>query len=693
MSISRNSAVLWNQAQGLQVGEQDQARANIDAAKNATATQSSNGLMSAADKTKLDGIAEGAGANVQSDWTQTNSSAADYIKNKPGNATQSTDGFMSAADKTKLDGIQSGAEVNVQADWNQSNSSADDYIKNKPSNLVQDASYVHTDNNFTNTLKTKLDGIEAGAEVNVQADWNQTDNAEDDYIKNKPENLVQDASYVHTDNNFTNTLKTKLDGIAAGAEVNVQSDWNQSNTSADDYIKNKPSNLVQDASYVHTDNNFTNTLKNKLDGIASGAEVNVQSDWNQTNTSADDYIKNKPGNATSSTAGFMSAADKTKLDGIQSGAEANVQADWSQTNSAYDDYIKNKPGNATASTAGLMSSGDKTKLDGIQSGAEANVQSNWTQTNTSADDYIKNKPTVPELSWTQTTQGSSTTYVESTLNIDQDNLALKLGTNELGSLVPIPPSAPASDKYIKLVANNDIPIWADAPTEVFIATYGQTSFSSMSSALNEGKLVILRYNSSVYALPSRIAPTYIYFTATIMTGNLFTAGVRHFICDDTTGWRMNPFSLNGTMDANLPSVMTNRVTTTLQDSYDDWLTIGAIKIGGHGTSSGNIQVGIKSSSSSMTNSFVYDIVHRTSSTSEIDNKITYDTISTTANYQLFFQFTQYDGTSTVDCSYIINLYDTTSTTPSHYRIYIRKTFMNQSTTLFLTGEHIWGDVT
>lgn len=34
------------------------------------------------------------------------------------------------------------------------------------SNFVSDANYVHTDNNFTNALKTKLDGIEAGAEVN-----------------------------------------------------------------------------------------------------------------------------------------------------------------------------------------------------------------------------------------------------------------------------------------------------------------------------------------------------------------------------------------------------------------------------------------------------------------------------------------------------------------------------------------------
>ena len=34
------------------------------------------------------------------------------------------------------------------------------------------------------------------------------------------------------------------------------------------------SNFVSDASYMHTDNNFTTTLKNRLEGIAAGAEVN-----------------------------------------------------------------------------------------------------------------------------------------------------------------------------------------------------------------------------------------------------------------------------------------------------------------------------------------------------------------------------------------------------------------------------------
>lgn len=54
------------------------------------------------------------------------------------------------------------------------------------------------------------------------------------------------------------------------------------------------SDFPVDANYVHTDNNYTTAEKDKLSSISSGAEVNVQSDWSQTNSSADDYIKNKP---------------------------------------------------------------------------------------------------------------------------------------------------------------------------------------------------------------------------------------------------------------------------------------------------------------------------------------------------------------------------------------------------------------
>lgn len=131
--------------------------------------------------------------------------------------------------------------------------------------------------------------------------------AREDHVHPADTNKVdKEADKGLSTNDFTTAEKNKLAGIAAGAEVNVQSDWNVTNTSSDAYIKNKPtiptetsqltndSNFVSDANYVHTDNNFTTALKNKLNGIASGAEVNVQSDWDQTDTAADDYIKNKP---------------------------------------------------------------------------------------------------------------------------------------------------------------------------------------------------------------------------------------------------------------------------------------------------------------------------------------------------------------------------------------------------------------
>ena len=50
------------------------------------------------------------------------------------NAASSTNaGVMTAANRVKLDSIAEGAEVNVQSDWDQTDDTADDFIKNKPS--------------------------------------------------------------------------------------------------------------------------------------------------------------------------------------------------------------------------------------------------------------------------------------------------------------------------------------------------------------------------------------------------------------------------------------------------------------------------------------------------------------------------------------------------------------------------------
>ena len=76
-----------------------------------------------------------------------------------------------------------------------------------------------------------------------------------------------------------------------------------------------------------------NDLAGSITGItlAGGSELGI------TNK-----VVNIPG-ATTASAGIMTSSDKAKLDGIESGANVNVQADWSESDSTDDSYIANKP--------------------------------------------------------------------------------------------------------------------------------------------------------------------------------------------------------------------------------------------------------------------------------------------------------------------------------------------------------------
>ncbi|MBD5542848.1 MAG: tail fiber domain-containing protein [Lachnospiraceae bacterium] len=71
-------------------------------------------------------------------------------------------------------------------------------------------------NDYTNEEKNKLEGIAEGAEVNVQPNWNVTDAANDAYIKNKPaipsklSELLNDSGYKTTDNNTTYSAGAQL---------------------------------------------------------------------------------------------------------------------------------------------------------------------------------------------------------------------------------------------------------------------------------------------------------------------------------------------------------------------------------------------------------------------------------------------------------------------------------------------------
>ena len=111
------------------------AKSAIEAKPSDVATQSTNGLMSAADKTKLDGIAENANNYTHPGYTAQASGLYKVMVDSTGHvsaaaavdksditalgipesdttysaATTSAEGLMSAADKTKLDGVTAGA--------------------------------------------------------------------------------------------------------------------------------------------------------------------------------------------------------------------------------------------------------------------------------------------------------------------------------------------------------------------------------------------------------------------------------------------------------------------------------------------------------------------------------------------------------------------------------------------------------
>ena len=159
-----------------------------------------------------------------------------------------------------------------------------------------------------------------------------------------------------SENDFTDALKDKLDGVSEGAEVNVQSDWDETNSSSDAYIANKPQDLVRDANYVHTDNNYTASEKTKLGGIATGAEVNVQSDWNETNSNSDAYIANKPTIPEDpKDIGAIPVTEKGAASGVAS-LDASGKVPTSQLPSYVDDVIESYPvSGATELSAGWLS--------------------------------------------------------------------------------------------------------------------------------------------------------------------------------------------------------------------------------------------------------------------------------------------------------------------------------------------------
>ena len=174
--------------------------------------------------------------------------------------------------------------------------------------------------------KTKLNGIATGAEVNQNAFSN---------VKVGSTTVAADAK--------TDTLE-----LVAGSNVTLTPD------ATNDKVTIAATDTTYSAATTSADGLMSSSDKTKLNGIATGAEVNQNAFSN---------VK----------VGTTTVAADAKADTLELVAGDNVTLTPDATNDKVTIAAANTTyGEATTSDAGLMSASDKTKLNGVATGAEVN---------------------------------------------------------------------------------------------------------------------------------------------------------------------------------------------------------------------------------------------------------------------------------------------------------------------------------
>ncbi len=305
-------------------------------------------------------------AGLQSEITSTNKLASDLVDD-----TNQTHKFVTAAQITKLNGIAAGAEVNQNAFSN---------VKVGTTTVAADAK--------TDTLE-----LVAGSNVTLTPD------ATNDKVTIAATNTTYSDATTSAHGLMSAADKTKLNGIAAGAEVNVQADWEQTTTTADDYIKNKPTlaavatsgsyNDLSNKPTIPTVNNATLTIQKNgttVKTFTANASSNVTANITVP-TKTSDITNDSDFVASGDLATVATSGSYNDLSNKPTIPAAQVNSDWNATSGKA--QILNKPTLATVATSGSYND-----LSNKPTIPAAQVQSNWTQTTTTAVDYIKNKPTL-----------------------------------------------------------------------------------------------------------------------------------------------------------------------------------------------------------------------------------------------------------------------------------------------------------
>ena len=251
---------------------------------------------------------------------------------KIGAATASKAGLMSAADKSKFDGIDTNANKTV-VDSALSSTSTNP-VENKvvkaalDTKAGLDVATSAANGLMSSTDKSKIDGIAAGAEVNQNAYSKITVGTTEITATSKTDNITVVAG-----NNVTLTPDAANKKYTISAKDTT---YSTASASADGLMSKEDKAKLDGISEEANKYELPTASDAVLGGIKVGTNLSIDANGvlSATDTTYD--------NATTTEAGLMSGADKTKLDSIETGAQANVQADYSQLDETQADYIKNK---------------------------------------------------------------------------------------------------------------------------------------------------------------------------------------------------------------------------------------------------------------------------------------------------------------------------------------------------------------
>lgn len=362
-----------------------------------TATATAPGFMSAADKAKLDGISEGANKTVVDatlDAASTNPVQNKAVKTaldgKAGTAvaTTSANGLMSAADKAKLDGVEAGAnKTTVDAALD---AASENPVQNKAVKAALDSKLSTRGGEISASLevgqtvsaggsvsvgRTSTDtgihfekaasdagrishgsdpmtGVAPIARLKVADPTEDDDAATKEYVdgsavrydaaqtltfeqKNQARRNINAAGVDSPQFQGYLTLSPANETLGNGVGLSPTRDGNNYALDISDVNENTPTLLTGVKTPTDADANAAATVeyvKNKVSEVAASGGVDVDNALSATSTNPvqnkviTSALTKKAGTAvaTKSANGLMSAADKKKLDGIADGANKTV---------------------------------------------------------------------------------------------------------------------------------------------------------------------------------------------------------------------------------------------------------------------------------------------------------------------------------------------------------------------------------